>query len=99
MTVCATVRAAGGDGVLDGRPLGVRGQREDEDAAAVSGRQIERRPQRTDAEIGTHSDRVGTQRAGWIEVRVGVRGHRRADVAPLHVEQDKRSGLARLSDS
>src|SRR5690606_8915462 len=51
-----------------------------------------RRGERAHPEVRVQGDRVGAERAGRVQVRIGVRVHGRGDVAALHVEQDQGAG-------
>src|SRR3954453_17532360 len=87
------------DGMLDGGSLRIGRERQNENSGAVPGREIERRLQRSHPEVRTESNRVSTKSALRIQVSACVRGHRRADIAALHIQKDKRTGLSGLSDS
>ncbi len=81
--------------MLDGGALGVRRQREDEDAPSVLRREVEQRTQRAEPEVRRDGDGVPGER-GVAHEGVGVPRHGRADVAALGVDdrqQPRRAGV------
>ena len=90
-------RLAGvGARVLDLGPLLVGGEGQHEEAGAVAARGVDERVERAEAEERADGDGVGGQRAGRVEVGVGVGLRGGADVAALDVEQHQRAGGAGL---
>ena len=80
--------------MLDGGPLGVGGQRQDEDAPPVRLRQVQRGCERTVAQVGRDRDGVGGQGRAVGQVGLGVAGHRGTDVAALDVEDRQGADVA-----
>ena len=74
--------------VLDLGRAGVGGLHQDVGALALLAAALEERLQAVGAEIGVHRDRVGP---GHVQVRLGVRLGRAADVAALDVGDDQKA--------
>ena len=86
------------DRLLHVTRFGVRGRRQDEKAATVLAREVDRGGRRIETLIGDDGHRVCRERRIGVEPRGTVRGHRRADVATLGVGDDQEALGPRMTD-